>query len=228
MSSTTEHLPTVELIYWPLATSLGLIISVALFLTIPRLDELPEPKPVKMIALDFFEWQPPPKPQSASPKPLPKLKPKPQTLVKPKPKPVAAPKPEPVLTEQEPPPNVEPQPLPAPEPAVVDLAPSPSTEEALPIPMPLAKLTAMPRFLHKEQPIYPAMRRVAGEEATVKLEVLIDKFGNVRDVQIKKSAGPEFDQAAIAAIRASSFSPGEIEHQAVTVLLTVPVKFKLR
>ncbi len=217
----------IEALYWPIAIGLGLLISIALFLAIPRLDEIPSLSPVKVIELDFFEWQPPPKPAPAQPKAH--VKPKPKPILKPtetKPKEITPPKPDPVLTEQEI--ENEPQPIPEPEPPSQQVESPLPAQEVLPSPVPLATLTAMPRFLHKERPIYPRAMHTAGKEAIVKLNVLIDKHGNIRDITIKKSAGPDFDQAAIAAIRQSSFSPGEIEHQAVAVLLTVPVKFKLR
>lgn len=227
MHALTKSNTAMEWVYWPIATGLGLLISIALLLSIPRLDELPRPKPVKIIALDFFEWQPPPKPAPLKPQPSSKPKPKHVPIIKaPPPQPKAPPKPSPrpVLTETEQEPAAQPLPAPSAEP----VAPPAPQAEALPQAMPLAKLTAMPRFLHKERPIYPPMMRAAGKEALVKLAVLIDARGNIRDIQIKKSAGSEFDQAAIDAVNKSSFSPGEIEQQAVTVLLTVPVKFQLR
>ena len=223
-----------EWLYWPIATGLGLLFSITLLLSIPRLDQLPDPKPVKVIALDFFEWQAPPKP--APLKPPPQTLSQPQSKPKPKDQPLPIPKtppfeskvpeqakPKPVLSENKPPTDT-----PPPTPEIKAVEARQPKEAQLPQAVALAKLTAMPRFIHKEQPVYPPSMRAAGKEALVKLAVLIDARGEIRDIQIKKSAGAAFDQAAIDAVRKSSFSPGEIEQKAVTVLLTVPVKFKLR
>lgn len=100
-------------------------------------------------------------------------------------------------------------------------------EEVLPSPMPFFKLSDLPRFLHREKPIYPEDMRSRGNTGTVELSVLIDKTGKVRKITILKSAGESFDQAAIQAIYASSFMPAMIDGKPVTALLKMPVKFKL-
>lgn len=100
-------------------------------------------------------------------------------------------------------------------------------EDALPNPVPIFKLTQAPRFLHREVPVYPEMMRVQGVSGVVKLEVLIDKEGRVRKVNILKSAGEKFDEAAKRAVLASSFYPAEVEREPVAVLLRLPVKFSL-
>lgn len=102
------------------------------------------------------------------------------------------------------------------------------TEEALPTPMPIFKLTQAPRFLHRQQPFYPETMRTQGISGTVRLEALIDKKGRVREVNILKSAGTHFDQAAKQAILDSIFYPAEVEGEAVAVLLRLPVTFNLR
>ncbi len=95
-------------------------------------------------------------------------------------------------------------------------------------PVPFYKLTAAPRFIHKQQPVYPGSLREQGREATVKLEVYVDAGGKVRDIKLLQSAGSGFDQAAIAAIRASTFAPGNINGKPVPVLMRMPIRFKLR
>jgi len=100
-------------------------------------------------------------------------------------------------------------------------------EQALPSPMPFFKLSALPRFMHRETPVYPENMRASGITGTVELSVLIDKTGKVRKITILKSAGESFDKAAIKAIEASSFMPAKIDGKPVTSLLKMPVKFKL-
>lgn len=244
-----------ESVYWPSATLLGFVLTYGLFLFVPTLEGHAEPKIHEVIELDFVQWQAPlpeaPLTPEAKPEPVKK------EVVKPQPKPVPdKPKPtppKPVLTQAEPEPKPDPEeqtplqeitsePVVAEAPVtpiepefietpVVESPPDTSPQpmpEALPAPVSLAKLTAMPRFLHKQAPIYPPTMRAIGKQATVKLVVLIDGKGTIRNIDIKKSAGEAFDQAAISAIRNSRFMAGEVNGQPVTVLLNVPVRFTLR
>lgn len=71
------------------------------------------------------------------------------------------------------------------------------------------------------------MRSLA-REGLVELDVLIDATGQVREVTIISSTGPEFSQAAEAAIRASTFAPGEVDGKAVTTVLRLPISFRLK
>jgi len=170
-------------------------------------------------------WQQPVEKQSPSPKtkakiePQPKLKPRVE-----KPKPKLAPPPEPikkpVLTEE--PELTEKTVIPEP------VAKDEPVEEVLPVPAPIFELTSMPRMIHRETPVYPAEMRAQSKEATVKLEVLLDIKGRVRNIVIKKSGGHLFDQAAINAINTSTFMPGNINGKPVAVLMRIPVKFRLR
>jgi len=101
------------------------------------------------------------------------------------------------------------------------------TKDVLPTPVPIFKLTLSPRFLHRQEPVFPETMRVEGISGVVKLEALIDKRGRVRQVNIIKSAGKYFDAAAKHAISASSFYPAKIGNQPVAVLLRLPVRFGL-
>lgn len=99
--------------------------------------------------------------------------------------------------------------------------------DSLPEPVPIFRLTDVPRFLHRETPVYPEAMRATGSSGVVELAVLIDKFGNVRQVTVLKSAGELFDQAAIAAVRASTFIAARVEDKPVAAILKMPVKFRL-
>lgn len=102
-----------------------------------------------------------------------------------------------------------------------------ATEDILPLPIPFFQLTQAPRFLHRENPVYPETMHTRGISGVVKLEVLIDKNGRVRNAKILESAGSAFDEAAIQAIMKSTFYPAQVDGQAVAVLLRLPVRFKL-
>ncbi|RLA08245.1 MAG: hypothetical protein DRQ51_02970 [Gammaproteobacteria bacterium] len=99
---------------------------------------------------------------------------------------------------------------------------------SLPTPVPLFKLTSVPRFISKIIPEYPKQMQTQNKQATVVIEALIDKYGKVRQVKIKKSAGNLFDKAAVDAIKKSKFSPALIKGTAVAVMYRIPVKFKLQ
>jgi len=235
---------------WVAAFLIGSILNISLFLVLPNLGRTEPPAPPPIITLDFVEWQQPTKQKKPEVKPKPKPKPKKvvkkkpkpkQQLKKPEPKPVESPKPKPVekpvLTEEpeiEPPEElpkpVEPEPV-VEEPVVTEAAETEekvSEEDILPTPTPIFQLTSMPRMIHRETPVYPAVMRAQGKEGKVKLEVLIDSKGKIRKVTVIKSAGKAFDQAAIAAISNSSFTPGNIDGKPVAVLLRLPVNFRLR
>lgn len=92
---------------------------------------------------------------------------------------------------------------------------------------PLSKLTRLPAFLHKIEPVYPVAERRAGSQANVLAEVTIDDKGNVLGVRIVKSAGKHFDEAVIEALKKSMFVPGYIDREAVTVRVLVPFRFNL-
>jgi len=102
-----------------------------------------------------------------------------------------------------------------------------SAKNALPTPVPIFQLTQAPRFLHREEPVYPEVMRARGISGVVRLEALIDKEGRVRRVNILKSAGEQFDMAARNAVLASTFYPAKIDSEPVAVLLRLPVKFGL-
>ena len=233
---------SLEYPYWYLAVALGSLINVAAFMLIPSLGYNKSPADVPVIVVDFMEWREP------ASKPVSKLVPvKPIVKSKPEPRPIKRITPnktehaiktkEAKLTQElseEPPINtmVAPKETPEPEPTVQTPLnrkeqQTENTEEALPTPVPIFKLTSMPRFVHRAHVYPPSMQR-QGKEAIVKLEALIDKNGNVRQVKVIESAGLEFDQAAIDSLQASTFIPGNVEGKAVAVLLRIPVKFELR
>lgn len=125
-----------------------------------------------------------------------------------------------------------PQETPEPEPERAQ-APTPDTNadttpQLAPAIYPPSQLTHRPRFRHKVEPEYPAIERAGGAEAQVIAEAVIDPNGRVVDVRIVESAGPHFDAAVAAALRQSTFIPGSLNDEAVTVRVQIPYRFALR
>ncbi len=215
-----NHPPAGHAPVWPAAILVGTFATVALFATLihlgDRKTEATKATPTRL-TIGFVRKAPPAaRPQKAAP---------PRRVLQRR----AAPprKPPPVTREVESaPPTAPPQPSPErvpPPPA------TPPAEASSPLqPVPTYQLTGLPQFIHKESPVYPPHLRRLGREATVKLELLIDREGKVRDIRVLKSAGAGFDRAAIEAIRASSFTPGNVNGTPVPVLMRVPVRFRLR
>ena len=150
-------------------------------------------------------------------------------------------------TASAPPPLVTPQPLP-PGPAAASEAPPPHrgpevsvTPESVvqdaeagavaapvgPPPRPLHQVTAAPKFRERAEPVYPESMRRDGREGVVVLEVEVDESGRAAAVTVAESAGPEFDAAAVAAVRSSLFEPARIGDTPVRVRIRIPVTFRL-
>lgn len=90
------------------------------------------------------------------------------------------------------------------------------------------KLTRLPSFRSRSEPVYPDTERMTGGEARVLAEIYINEHGIVDDVAIKKSGGKLFDKAVIDAVRKSSFHPGYMREKAVATVIQIPYLFKLK
>jgi TonB family protein len=96
----------------------------------------------------------------------------------------------------------------------------PVPEEELPI-------VATPTLINPVVAAYPEARRQAGEQATVTLLVELDEFGAVTHVEVMESAGTDFDQAAIAALRTARFNPARTAVGPVGVAFPFTYEFTL-
>lgn len=89
------------------------------------------------------------------------------------------------------------------------------------------RLTRLPSFRSKAEPVYPDAERMAGSEARIIAEIYLNERGGVDNVIIKKSGGRYFDKAVIDAARQSSFHPGYMGEKAVPAVIQIPYSFKL-
>lgn len=85
-----------------------------------------------------------------------------------------------------------------------------------------------PAFLHREMPVFPLMARRLGKEGRVLLRLTIDEKGNLLNVEVLEGAGYGFTEAAIEAVKKSTFLPAQIGGKPVMAKALLPVKFRLR
>ena len=83
-----------------------------------------------------------------------------------------------------------------------------------------------PKKVKDVRPEYPTTARKARVEGTVILEAVIDSRGVVADVRVLKSI-PLLDEAAIDAVKQWRYQATMLNGQAVPIVMTVTVNFKL-
>ncbi|MGH9787439.1 MAG: energy transducer TonB [Candidatus Acidiferrales bacterium] len=84
-----------------------------------------------------------------------------------------------------------------------------------------------PKLIHRVEPEYPRLAKLAGIQGDVVLEALLDKDGRVRNVEVK--SGPTMlTEAAREAVSQWVYEPTYLNGQPYPVLLTVTVEFRLK
>ena len=94
-------------------------------------------------------------------------------------------------------------------------------------PAPAGELTKPPKLVKFVPAIYPRDKHDAGVTASVLLSIEIGDDGKVGAVEVVKSAGPDFDAAAVAAVQQFLFEPAEIDHQPAPVKITYRYDFTI-
>lgn len=85
-----------------------------------------------------------------------------------------------------------------------------------------------PSFLHREMPVYPVFARKLGKEGKVLLRITIDERGNLLNIEVVEKAGYGFVEAAIDAVKMSTFLPAKKNGKPVASRALLPVRFTLR
>lgn len=85
-----------------------------------------------------------------------------------------------------------------------------------------------PRFVQRVMPRYPELARRKGREGRVLLRLVIGPDGELRNVEVVEGGGHGFDEAALAAVRASLFAPAVRHGRAVECAALLPVRFALK
>jgi len=84
-----------------------------------------------------------------------------------------------------------------------------------------------PRAIFSPDPDYPASAvdaKISGQET---LLVVIGKDGQVRDIKVVKSLGPEFDANSMYAVKRWKFEPARKDGKMVSVEVSIEIGFKL-
>jgi protein TonB len=84
-----------------------------------------------------------------------------------------------------------------------------------------------PAFLHREMPVYPMMARRLGREGKVVLKLTIDEEGNLLDIKVIDKAGYGFTEAAVEAVKKSTFLPAKKDGKRIASRALLPIRFQL-
>lgn len=85
-----------------------------------------------------------------------------------------------------------------------------------------------PSFLYREMPVYPLFARKLGKEGKVVLRLTIDERGDLIHIEVVEKAGFGFVEAAVDAVRKSSFLPAKKDGKPVVSRALLPIRFTLR
>jgi TonB family protein len=102
-----------------------------------------------------------------------------------------------------------------------------SDADALPIPVEEYLITKPPSLIQARKPLYPPLARERGIQGAVRIEILIDAEGRVRDARVLSGLGFGTEEAALEAARQLRFTPAEISGQPVAVKIQFKINFEL-
>jgi TonB family protein len=97
----------------------------------------------------------------------------------------------------------------------------------VPIPVEEYLISSPPQLLESFKPQYPREARDRNIEGAVRVEILIDRQGAVRDAKVIQGLGYGTEEAALEAARRLRFKPAEASGQAVAVKIQFVINFEL-
>jgi len=88
----------------------------------------------------------------------------------------------------------------------------------------------LPVLVHEVKPDYTPEAKAAHVEGTVLIETVVLADGNVGDVKVVRSLDTTYglDQQAVNAAKQWTFKPGTKDGKAVSVLVTIELRFTLK
>ena len=90
------------------------------------------------------------------------------------------------------------------------------------------RLTRPPKLAKFVEAAYPESEKASGRTASVVVQIAVSATGSVDAVQVIESAGPAFDQAALAAIQQFVFEPAEINNRPAPIRINYRYDFVLK
>ncbi len=91
-----------------------------------------------------------------------------------------------------------------------------------------SQLTERPSIVKRYAPDYPMKAKKMHVEGRIIIQVIVDKNGVPRNIQVKTANPPGyFEQVAIDAVNKMRFIPGKLHGKAVNTLVSIPFNFKL-
>lgn len=125
-------------------------------------------------------------------------------------------------------PHVEPVKIPEPSPSPVPEVNEPDQVTVITPQQRGALAEVLPGYLRNPAPVYPARARQLGYEGTAVLEVEVTPAGRCGALRVARSSGYlMLDEAAASSIRHWRFKPARRGHGTVSVLVEIPVTFRL-
>lgn len=91
----------------------------------------------------------------------------------------------------------------------------------------VSKLDRLPQITNTVAPKYPVEMREAGIRGEVVVRMIVDANGRVRDAFPAKSSRPEFEAAAVEAVKQWVFDPGVKGGRVVNTRMEQPISFTL-
>lgn len=85
-----------------------------------------------------------------------------------------------------------------------------------------------PRFVQRVMPKYPELARRRGREGVVVLRLTIGACGELKDAVVVEGGGNGFEDAALAAVRASTYAPATKQGESVECSALLPIRFALK
>src|SRR5437867_1873448 len=90
------------------------------------------------------------------------------------------------------------------------------------------QLTKAPRLTRFVPAVYPQDKHDAGIVSSVLLSIEIDDAGKVGNVEVVQTGGPDFDAAAVAAVKQFEFESAEIDDKPAPVKITYRYDFTIK
>lgn len=84
-----------------------------------------------------------------------------------------------------------------------------------------------PAFLHRVMPVNPMMARRLGQEGKVVLKLTIGEKGMLREIEVVEKAGYGFTEAAVEAVKKSTFLPAKKDGKPIASRALLPITFQL-